>query len=103
MSARITFYRGGGWMDRFRAYTLSVSGETVGTIKRNSRLSVEVEAKPHMVMARIDWCSSDYLFVDLQDGGEAHIEVSNPHNPWKGASVTRKNPINYLVLRLRDA
>ena len=101
MTARITFHRGGGWMDMFRAYRLSVTGQEVGRIKRNSRLTAEVEATQHMLRATIDWCGSNLLYVDLSDGDEAHVDVFNPNGLFRGQSVMRRAPGEYLQLRLR--
>lgn len=89
-------------MDRFRAYRLSVTGEEVGHIKRNSQLSVEVEPTQHMLRATIDWCGSNILYVDLSEGGELHVVVSNPHGPFKGQGVMRRAPGEYLQLRLLE-
>ncbi|WP_146050027.1 hypothetical protein [Roseovarius confluentis] len=102
MTATITFHRGGGWMDRFRAYRLIVTGEEIGHIKGNSQLSVEVAATQHTLRATIDWCASNILYVDLSAGGEVHVEVSNPNGPFKGQSVMRRTPGAYLQLRLLE-
>ena len=102
MTAKITFHRGGGWMDRFRAYRLAVTGEEVGHIKRDSQLSVEVEATQHTLRATIDWCGSNILYIDLSEGGEVHVEVSNPNGPFKGQRVMRRAPGAYLHLRLLE-
>ncbi|MEO1140476.1 MAG: hypothetical protein AAFW87_13590 [Pseudomonadota bacterium] len=102
MSARIIFHRGGGWTDMYRAYKLSVSGREVAKIKRNSSVTVEVEATQHMLTASIDWCSSNILFVDLAQGGTLAVDVVNPHGPWKGQKVIYRAPDTYLQLGLRD-
>lgn len=102
VTATLTFHRKDGWTDRFRAYTLSVNGRDVATIKRNTTVSVEVEARQHLLMASIDWCASPFLFVNASDGGETHIEVSNPHGPWKAVFVVTRKPLDYLLLRVID-
>ena len=102
MTAKITFHRGGGWMDIFRAYRLMVTGEEVGRIKRNSRLTVEVTPTQHMLRASIDWCGSNLLYVDLSDGGSVEVDVFNPNGPFRGQGKMIRAPGDYLELRLRE-
>ncbi|MFN3209558.1 MAG: hypothetical protein ACE369_11275 [Roseovarius sp.] len=89
-------------MDIFRAYRLSVTGEEVGQIKRNSRLTIRVEPTQHMLCATLDWCGSNILYVDLSEGGSVAVDVWNPNGPFRGQSVMRRAPGEYLRLALRD-
>lgn len=98
MSARIIFYRAGGWTDRARAYKLLIDDEECGRIKRNSSLAVDVPAGQHRVTARIDWCSGNIVTVDVEDGGLVEIDVSNPHGALRGPFVISSAPDTYLAL-----
>ncbi|MGK7752437.1 MULTISPECIES: hypothetical protein [unclassified Roseovarius] len=89
-------------MDIFRAYRLTVTGEEVGTIKRKSQVSVEVEPTQHMLRASIDWCGSNILYVDLSEGEAVDVEVFNPNGPFRGQGVMVRAPGDYLQLRLRE-
>ncbi len=101
MSARIIFYRAGGWTDRARAYKLMIDGEECGRIKRNSSLAVDLPAGRHRITARIDWCSGNVVTVDLDEGGMVEIDVSNPHGPWRSQFVLTSTPDTYLALTPR--
>lgn len=61
----ITVRRGKGWMDKFRKYRILIDGVEVGRIKQGVELTCEVAEGPHVVEARIDWCSAEPLAVDV--------------------------------------
>ena len=102
MSARIIFYRAGGWTDRARAYKLLIDGEECGRIKRDSSLSVDVPAGKHRITAWIDWCSGNVVMVDLEEGGLVEIDVSNRHGVLRSQFVISRAPATYLALMSRS-
>lgn len=103
MTARLVFHRAGGWMDRWRAYTLALNDTPVARIKKNSTVTKEIEPGTYVVVAQVDWCTSNELTLTVTDSAVVHIDVANPHKPWKSARVISNEPDTYLVVSLRDA
>ncbi len=68
------------WRDRFRAYEVLVDGEVAGALKRGEKVAISVEPGWHEVLARIDWCGSPPVALDLAPGQTARLECApNAH------------------------
>jgi hypothetical protein len=80
---RLRFQRPQQYADRMRKYELFVDGVPRGQIRRGE--SVEVAASPgsHIVVARIDWCSSNELSLDCRDGQTYDLEVGSNVTGWR--------------------
>ena len=77
---RIT--RGSSYADKLRAYKIFIDGVHRGDIKRNETVEFPVENGRHKVCAKIDWCSSNSLFVEVNDSAVS-IEVGSPLVGWR--------------------
>lgn len=58
----------------FRRMQVRVDNETVARLRPKQSETVEVGPGPHVVQARMDWCSSPTIIVD----SDAHIDVEYP-------------------------
>jgi hypothetical protein len=63
--ASITFYRSSSWVGGARALSVLIDGREVGTLRRGSRLTVDVEAGRRELNARIGTRMSGPLSVDV--------------------------------------
>ena len=100
MTAQVTFRRGGGWMDRWRAYRIMVNDHEVARLKRNRHVSVDLPAGRHVITAEIDWCGGNVLTVDLADGDDIEVDVTNRHGVWRSQRVITQAPGTYLTLTI---
>ncbi|WP_338550397.1 hypothetical protein [Roseovarius phycicola] len=100
--ASIVFHRANGWVDRWRAYRILVDGVEVAKLKRNRSISVDATAQEHVLLAKVDWCSSPVLVVDLRTRDQIDVDVQNPHSAWSLSKVTSESPNEYLRLSSRE-
>lgn len=89
--------------DWFRKYALLVDGEQVGKVGRAGEVEVGVAPGRHAILAKVDWCSSNTLEVEIGVGEVRTIEVGSN---MTGAArmmamqhVVRHRPEEYLYLR----
>ena len=80
--ATVTFTRGHHYPDRLRAYKVLVDGEVVGRLRAGQTIEVDVQPGLHVVQARIDWCRSAPLEVNVGPrGAMLHVRTGMPG--WK--------------------
>ncbi len=65
----------GGMMRRLQVL---VDGTRVAALKPNEQSIVELDAGPHVVIAKMDWFSSKDLTVQVLTEGQLTVEVSLP-------------------------
>ena len=80
-SGILRFVRPKQLADTLRSYTLHVNGRTVGALPRSGELDVEVPAGRATIEAKIDWCGSDPLSIEVKAGQITKVEVSNRLGP----------------------
>ena len=68
------------WRDRLRAYKLIVDGRAVAAVRSGEEQTVAVEPGSHRVWTKIDWCRSQILDVDLEEGDRAVLRC-RPNGP----------------------
>jgi hypothetical protein len=88
--------------DRFRKYRLFVDGEPVGRIGAGRELEVGVAPGRHEIVARIDWCSSNTLELNVQVGDVRTLEVGSNMTGWRLMGMKRQvldRSSEYLFLR----
>lgn len=88
--------------DSLRAYRLFIDGVFVGEINTGSEVEFEVSAGLHEVIARIDWCSSNRLEVDIPERSVRSLEVGSNLGGWRlifGLLYVLFLPSHYLYLR----
>jgi hypothetical protein len=81
--AVLRFYRPTQFADFLRCYRLFVDEVCVGQIVTGGELDVEVPAGRHEVRARIDWCSSNRLLLDIGQGDKCNLEVGSSLGGWR--------------------
>src|SRR5262245_60258876 len=89
--------------DRLRNYQLIIDGVQMGEIGAGSAVEIPATAGRHEVVARIDWCSSNTLHVELKKGVTCDLEVGSNLGGWRIILVMvyiAFLPSEYLYLRL---
>ena len=61
--------------DRFRAYRIRIDGKTMGKVKFDSRLDLELPAGRHTVQATMDWTSTEPLSINISPGVDTIVSV----------------------------
>lgn len=61
--------------NRWRDYEIIIDGEAVGTISPNETKAFNVAKGQHTINAKIDWCSSPDLIVELNENLTQTIHV----------------------------
>ena len=65
--ATIIINRTSEYLNRFRDYGVYIDGNKIGTIPNGETEEFNVSAGCHSVFAKIDWCSSQTLSVNMVD------------------------------------
>jgi hypothetical protein len=76
--ARILVSRPRGGSSRYSAFRVVVDDHEVGKLRRGSTLVAQVGAGTHQVRARVNWCSSRTLTLELASGETAELVCSAP-------------------------
>jgi hypothetical protein len=63
------------WPDRLRKYKVLVDGTVVGSIGPGESLVATVDAGSHEVRAKIDWCGSEGVSVEVGSNETARLSV----------------------------
>jgi hypothetical protein len=66
-----------GWA---RKLAVKVDDEIVATLRPGERRSVEIGAGRHVVQAKMDWCTSPQLPIDLAGDESLTVEIMFPFN-----------------------
>ena len=75
--SKLRFRRPTFYPDRLRKYQLFIDGLQVGEISAGSQVEIPTAAGRHEIMAKIDWCSSNMLQVEVKPifTGEARLQT----------------------------
>lgn len=63
----VTITRGGGYFDWLRAYRLLIDGQQWALIRVRESVSLELPPGQYSLEARIDWCRSEVLHIDIRE------------------------------------
>ncbi|MCL2141713.1 MAG: hypothetical protein FWH46_02375 [Methanimicrococcus sp.] len=85
----IKLTRLGSNFDRLRTYKIFIDGVHQGGIKINETKHFTVKRGRHIIYAKIDWCRSNKLQIDVEDT-VLELEV--------GSSLEDKPPGSFLML-----
>jgi hypothetical protein len=93
----------GHYADRKRAYKLIVDEKLVGEIREGESVTVAVEPGTHHVLARIAWCRSPVVEVDLAPGDCLALRC-RPHRlqPWAAIFLVTFGRSRYISLTLAE-
>jgi hypothetical protein len=68
----------GGYANRLRQFKIVIDGEAVGGLSPGEARTFDVPAGSHTVCAKIDWCRSRKLTLELSERDKAHLVCGNP-------------------------
>lgn len=66
--------------NRMRDFEIFIDGHPVGTLANGEAKAFETTAGPHMVTAKIDWCSSPDLSIETSDHTTKNLKVGGFKN-----------------------
>ncbi|MBV2360076.1 hypothetical protein KUH32_09845 [Thalassococcus sp. CAU 1522] len=99
--AVVIFSRAGGFADRIRAYRVLVDGSEAGHVSAGDTLCVPVSPGLHRIEARIDWCRSRTIEIDLAPGETRHIDIRNTYGAALALWAVTIGHRSYLTLTPR--
>lgn len=73
--AIINVQRAQSYTNRWRGYEIIIDGKAVGTISENETKAYNVSKGQHTITAKIDWCSSPDLIVELDENQTQIISI----------------------------
>jgi hypothetical protein len=73
--AIINIQRAHSFTNRWRDYEIIIDGKAVGMISPNETKAFDVSKGQHTITAKIDWCSSPDLIVELDENQTQIISV----------------------------
>ncbi len=82
-----------------RRLPVRVDGEVVATLRPGERQAVEISPGHHVVQAKMDWCTSPPLPVDVAGDESLTVEVVCPLN-MKSIFKTFFRPKTSIVARI---
>jgi hypothetical protein len=103
-SAVIVVERTTQYVNAVRAIDIFVDGRKVGFVKDGERKEFGVKAGEVRVQAKIDWCATVPVKVELGEGEGAEFELGSPLAGWRvmlALFYVLLNPRGYLYLRRR--
>jgi hypothetical protein len=74
--AKIIIERNSEWNNKARKIGIYIDGEKVETINDGETLEFEVTTGTHELLAKIDWCGSKTLSMELSENEEKTIKLS---------------------------
>ena len=74
--ARIIIERSSEWNNRVRKIGIYIDGEKVGTINNGEKKEYEVEFGKHEVYAKIDWCYSQKIELNINENETTELKLT---------------------------
>jgi hypothetical protein len=75
--ARIEIRRVDEFKDAVRAYQVELDGEIIGSLKRGELNGFDIQPGRHRLRLKIDWCSSPYVYLEIQLGQVMKFQCGN--------------------------
>jgi predicted amidohydrolase YtcJ len=69
------------WVDRMRAYKVTIDGQEAGRIRNGQTETFQVAPGQHVVQLAVDWARSEPWGVMLAPGQDAYLEC-HTRNPF---------------------
>ena len=73
--ATIRLKRTSEYNNRMRDYKIFIDGQQVGTIANGETKDFPTTVGQHMVTAKVDWCSSPELSIELKENQTSSLKV----------------------------
>ena len=81
--ATIKIRRTNDYINVMRDYRLFIDNQKIGTISNGQTKDFEIQAGRHSLIAKIDWCSSQELFFEINNNETKIILVGAlKHSKW---------------------
>ena len=74
--ATIKLQRTSEFLNRRRDYNIFIDGQQIGTIANGETKDITTSVGPHTITAKIDWCSSPDLLIDVHENQATTLKVS---------------------------
>lgn len=74
---KLYFHRTSEYANNARSIAVFIDGKKALTIPNGGSEAIEVSAEKHQVYAKIDWCYSPNLELDVKETDKIKIEVSS--------------------------
>jgi hypothetical protein len=90
------------YVDMLRRYTIIVDGHRRATIRRGQTISLDLPPGRHQVVAKIDWCRSNPVEIEVGPEGRHFLEVGSNLTGWRilnALAYIIRWPDRYLYLR----
>jgi hypothetical protein len=98
------------WSNRLRSYKIVIDGETLASLGRGQEATVAVAAGHHKVWAKIDWCRSGEVPLDLGENARAYLRCQSSFQPsfifpkaWLYVTIRRKRYLDLRLLRVESS
>ena len=98
-SNSITLARRADSTNILRSYEVLIDGNPVGTIGAGSVAHFPVEAGPHTVAVRINWCKCPDLHVEKHEGEHVLLWCGATYNDWRCTFMGFLQPKKYVYVR----
>ncbi len=95
--AQIRINRISGYSNKYRKIKLVLNEQVVGSINDGEIKTVEINSGKHKFKATIDWCESNELEFNLEEGAKIELVLKGT-NPFFGIYYILFDRKNYLVL-----
>ena len=96
--AKIKIERNSEWNNRARAIGIYISDEKVGTINNGETQEYEVENGEHEIFAKIDWCRSPKIKLNLSENETKTIKLSGfKYGTWIYPTIMGMMLFYYLM------
>ncbi|GCF06963.1 hypothetical protein [Dictyobacter arantiisoli] len=79
-----------------RSYKVYVDGQQVGKLRESEQLAVPVQPGDHVIVLRVDWCSSHPVTVHVEAGEEVPLYGQSISGIIAGLYTLIFNPQNYI-------
>lgn len=73
----IVLSRGRAFHDKFRKYKVFIDDKHVANIRESEDISIEVKPGKHKVCLKIDWCSSNTIEIEVEEGTDLLLNCGN--------------------------
>jgi hypothetical protein len=87
-------------MNKLRRYELLLDGKTVGKIKNDEIMELDISEGKHALKGRIDWCTSNEFDFDVSEGEIKYLKIGGfKHSRWLMPTLSVIMLLGILVLQ----
>lgn len=96
--SQINIRRNNSIIERYRNFTMYLDGEKLVSIKNGETLAMNIPPGKHILIAKIDWNTSNCVIFTLEEGDCIQFVVRT-HGMLKSFYYAFAKPNMYLVLK----